>query len=1146
MVFEAESAEPVGDWREVSFDGQTGLLWDADRSSYGRVPNGQTLTYDFVVDESGNYSFATHAARIYSTMNNGDRYENGSSGKQRTDTGNDAYFSVVEVESGDVLRAPTKLFTGLGGSDRDFRWGTTFDQNHKKFAAQFDLEEGVLYRLEVSGRSDGYVLDKMTLNRGSALRDADAEESPRGTVDDGTPPPPPPPPANTAPTARNDSATTEENDPVAIAVLSNDSDADNDPLDITRLDDPANGDVTLLDDGRVDYSPDDGFSGTDSFTYEISDGEGGTDTATVTVTVTALPDEPTPPATPNPVDNSGLNPDFLDDLVAEAGQIVLHFDGDINDRDDIAALPVAAALIKAAGLEDRTTIFYNNNIQEGDNPGQAQDMRDSAAYAESLGIKTYDYTAGAGAATSALAAIFNSGDPVLSIEGGPMQAVAEGLFATDADKLGNITLLSHSSWNENRGTLLGSDQPWSKLKSEFPEVTFIDISDQNKGTNNDRGFNSNKWEWLDDTTDPALMELREAMLNAGANSQRPFYNDPSDAGMVFFALTGNQDADPDDAKAFFEAYPLPGGGATTPPDDDPAPAEGSLRVFLAEADGGQIDPATDLELTDGAEIPADLVAGKEITLYAIPAPGSAPIESVEMEIPGQRTQTENFEPYALFGDRDGALNAGGSFGPGTYTLTLSMFAADGLTSPIGEQTLTFTVLAPADEPTPDLPPSAVGETLVLAEDGSESVNLLANDDDPENGALTVELVSGPANGSADLAADGTLTYTPASDFNGTDTVSYRVRDAANQPSNTVSVAITVTPVNDAPVVPNARREIDEDTDLTIAAADLATDIDSENLFFKSVTGAENGEIQLLGEASLLTYTPDPDFFGTETLEIEIHDQTTGGPVGTGTLTIVVNDVVDTPPEPIDPAMPDFVFAIAGTESDATMMTLTDGMEIDPSLLGSEPVTIFATTEDAGFSGSMRLSLNGGPEQLENVEPYALMGDIDGDFRDGVTLPEGTHVLSYEVFALDGGKGSLGTGQISFTVAEPDQTAEPAPFDIGLYTTNRSNDVKIADLGQGGTLDASLLDGAGPLSIGVVDLDDTLGAGSVVMTLNDDLRKVENFEPYALFGNSGDNYKGGMEFEADTAYSVEIALHEGRNGEGPVIDTFTFDFDVSAG
>ncbi|MGF1501198.1 MAG: DUF5060 domain-containing protein [Paracoccaceae bacterium] len=107
VVIEAESATPVGQWSEVSFDGQTGLLWDAARSSYRNVPEGETLTYEFMPDEDGTYAFATHAARIYSTMNNGDRYESGSSGKQRTDTGNDAYFALIEVDNFYVLRATT-------------------------------------------------------------------------------------------------------------------------------------------------------------------------------------------------------------------------------------------------------------------------------------------------------------------------------------------------------------------------------------------------------------------------------------------------------------------------------------------------------------------------------------------------------------------------------------------------------------------------------------------------------------------------------------------------------------------------------------------------------------------------------------------------------------------------------------------------------------------------------------------------------------------------------------------------------------------------------------------------------------------------------------------------------------------------------
>jgi len=103
---------------------------------------------------------------------------------------------------------------------------------------------------------------------------------------------------NDAPVAENDTASTSEDTPVVIAVLDNDSDAEGDPLSITGLDDSGTlGRVSLNGDGTVSYDPDgrfdalvDGETATDTFRYTVSDGNGETDVATVTVTVNGVDD----------------------------------------------------------------------------------------------------------------------------------------------------------------------------------------------------------------------------------------------------------------------------------------------------------------------------------------------------------------------------------------------------------------------------------------------------------------------------------------------------------------------------------------------------------------------------------------------------------------------------------------------------------------------------------------------------------------------------------------------------------------------------------------------------------------------------------------------------------------------------------------
>jgi len=92
-------------------------------------------------------------------------------------------------------------------------------------------------------------------------------------------------PANQAPIANNDSATTTDIQPVTINVLANDSDPDNDLLTIDNFTNPTIGNLVRNNDNTFTYTPQIGFSGTDSFTYTISDGD-LTATATVNLTVT--------------------------------------------------------------------------------------------------------------------------------------------------------------------------------------------------------------------------------------------------------------------------------------------------------------------------------------------------------------------------------------------------------------------------------------------------------------------------------------------------------------------------------------------------------------------------------------------------------------------------------------------------------------------------------------------------------------------------------------------------------------------------------------------------------------------------------------------------------------------------------------------
>lgn len=98
---------------------------------------------------------------------------------------------------------------------------------------------------------------------------------------------------NTAPAATGDAYSTGEGQTLDVAapgVLANDTDADDDPLTATAATQPEHGEVTLAANGSFTYTPDAGFSGTDTFTYKASDGTAESGPATVTITVEEAPD----------------------------------------------------------------------------------------------------------------------------------------------------------------------------------------------------------------------------------------------------------------------------------------------------------------------------------------------------------------------------------------------------------------------------------------------------------------------------------------------------------------------------------------------------------------------------------------------------------------------------------------------------------------------------------------------------------------------------------------------------------------------------------------------------------------------------------------------------------------------------------------
>jgi VCBS repeat-containing protein len=243
-------------------------VWGAD-GSFTYYPNGQfeylkagssttdSFTYT-VSDGRGGNDNATVTITINGvndgptdiSLSNNSVAENQPSG---TTVGN---FSTTDPDTGDTFNY--SLVSGEGDNDNA---SFNITDSQLQTIASFDYETKNSYSIRVRTTDSGALYYEKAFNI---------------TVTN----------ANDPPVAVADNATTLENTPVTIDVLNNDFDADDDILIVVSVTQGTNGTVTY-NATSVTYTPALNFTGTDSFNYTISDGNGGTHTATVNVTVTA-------------------------------------------------------------------------------------------------------------------------------------------------------------------------------------------------------------------------------------------------------------------------------------------------------------------------------------------------------------------------------------------------------------------------------------------------------------------------------------------------------------------------------------------------------------------------------------------------------------------------------------------------------------------------------------------------------------------------------------------------------------------------------------------------------------------------------------------------------------------------------------------
>jgi len=185
-------------------------------------------------------------------------------------------------------------------------------------------------------------------------------------------------------------------------------------------------------------------------------------------------------------------------------------------------------------------------------------------------------------------------------------------------------------------------------------------------------------------------------------------------------------------------------------------------------------------------------------------------------------------------------------------------------------------------------PVAGAVAYTTSEDVAETNEVTVTD--PDTGDThTLHVVAQPGSGS--VAVSGMdLTYTPAANWSGTTSFTYRVKDSVGAYSATETASVTVTAVNDAPVAGNIGFSTDEDTAQTVTLS--VTDVDDTTGFVASVVDQpSNGTVTISGLD--YTYTPPENWSGTTTFTYRVKDAS-GAYSTTETATVTVNAVNDEP------------------------------------------------------------------------------------------------------------------------------------------------------------------------------------------------------------------------------------------------------------